>query len=178
MDPQARVTSIEALEAFRARLILFLGKSRSRIDDVLDEAHRTRSWLQQDRLLRWEAEIRRRKRALDQAEQELLTAKLSAWRENIVREKMAVRRAQAALDEAAEKLRNVKRWIKNYESAMDPLLKKLGTLRGILDNDLPKAGAYLMQAQKTLETYAETRLSGAAGPQEPPQPPETGEEKP
>jgi hypothetical protein len=177
MEQQARVTSIEVLESFRARLILFLGKARSCIDDVLDEANRTRSWLQQDRLLRWEAEIRRRQRALDQAEQELLTAKLSAWRENIMREKMVVRRAQLAVDEAVEKLRNVKRWIKNYEPAVTPLLKKLGALRGTLDNELPKAGAFLMQAQKTLETYAGTRLATAQTPQEEP-PLENREEKP
>jgi hypothetical protein len=166
MDQQARVTSIEALETFRARLVLFLGKARSHVDDVLGEAHRTRSWLQQDRIVRWEGEIRRRQKVLDQAQQELLTAKLSAWRDNVVREKMAARKARAALDEAAEKLRNVRRWVKNYEPAMDPLLKKLETLRGVLDNDLPLAGAFLVQAQRTLETYAETRLSPQAGPQD------------
>jgi hypothetical protein len=172
---QARVTSIESLEAFRARLVIFLGKARSHIDNVLDEAHRTRAWLQQDRLMRWEAEFRRRKRALDQAEQELLTAKLSAWRDNIIREKMAVRKAQMAVDEAGEKIRNVKRWIKSYEPAMDPLLKKLGVLRGILDNDLPKAGAFLFQAQRTLEAYAETWMRSPGGA--PPAPaPEAGEE--
>ena len=72
MADQANVTSFDALETFRTNLILFLNKTRVRVDEVGDEIRRTRGWLQNDQRVHWEGEIRRRRRTLSQAEQELL----------------------------------------------------------------------------------------------------------
>ena len=69
---------------------------------------------------------------------------------------MAVRRAKQAFVEAEEKLQNVKRWARNYESCIAPLAKKLESLRGVLDHDLPKAVSYLLRTQESLDLYAET----------------------
>jgi len=156
MADQAQVTSFDALETFRANLILFLSGARLRVDEVGSEIRRTRGWVQNEQRLHWEGEIRRRRRTLDQAEQELLNAKLSSFRDNFSVELMAVRRAKQAFVEAEEKLQNVKRWSRNYESCVAPLAKKLESLRGVLDHELPKAVSYLLQIQKSLESYAET----------------------
>lgn len=156
MADQAKITSFDALETFRTNLILFLNKAHARVDEVGDEIRRTRGWLQSDRRVYWEGEIRRRRRALDQAEQELLNAKMSSFRENLSREMLAARRAKDALMEAEEKLQNVKRWTRNYESMVAPLAKKLESLRGVLDHDLPKAISHLVETQQNLGAYAET----------------------
>lgn len=156
MADQARVTSFDALESFRTNLILFLNKARLRLDEVGGEIRRTRGWLQSDQRLHWEGEIRRRRRTLDQAEQELLNARMSSFRDNYSVEMMAVRRAKLACSEAEEKLQNVKRWSRNYESSIAPLAKKLESLRGVLDHELPKAISYLLRTQEALESYAET----------------------
>lgn len=171
MAEQAQITSFDALETFRTNLILFLHKAHARVDEVGDEIRRTRGWLQSDRRVHWEGEIRRRRRALDLAEQELLNARMSSLRENLTREMVAARQAKQALAEAEEKLQNVKLWIRNYESLIAPLQKKLESLRGVLDHDLPKAVSYLVQTQQNLAEYSESGApreakSGPPGQQE------------
>ena len=155
MTNQVRVTSIDALEALRSALIIFLTKSRRSLDDARDDARRTRAWIQHDQRFHWEGQVRQRQKKLDQAEQELLSAKLSGLRDNLAFQQNAVRKARAALVEAEEKLRAVKRWARDFDNAADPLLKRLEGLRQYLDFELPDAIAYLVQAQRTLDAYTE-----------------------
>ena len=163
MADQAQVTSFDALEIFRTNLILFLNKARIQADEAGGEIRRTQGWLQNDQRLYWEREIRRRRRALDQAEADLLNAKMSNLRDNHSVELLAARRAKKAFVEAEEKLQNVKRWSRNFESSVAPLAKKLESLRGVLDHELPKAVSFLLELQKTLESYAEIGTSRDPG---------------
>ena len=156
MAQQVRVTSIDALEALRSALIIFTSKARRSLDDVGDDVRRTRMWLQHDQRFHWEGQVRQREKKLGQAEQELLSAKLSGLRDNLVIQQNAVRKAKAALEEAEGKLRNVKRWNRDFDSAADPLVKRLESLRSYLDFELPDAIAYLVQAQRTLDAYTES----------------------
>ena len=162
MATQVRVTSLDALEALRSALIIFLTKSRRSLDDARDDARRTRSWIQHDQRFHWEGQVRQRQKKLDQVEQELLSAKLSGLRDNLVFQQNAVRKAKAALVEAEEKLRVVKRWARDFDNAADPLLKRLEGLRQYLDFELPNAITYLVQAQRTLEAYTEGPAPEAA----------------
>lgn len=157
MAEQAKVSSLDALQAFRASLIVFLGDAHRSMDEVGDAVRRTRGKLQNDWRTHWEGEIRKRRRLLDQAEGELLSAKLSNLRDNISAQQNAVRKAKEALDHAEKKLRAVKAWSRNFDSASDPLVKRIDSLRHVLDFDLPKAIAFLLQAQQTLEAYAELK---------------------
>lgn len=162
MADQARVSSIEALESLRATLIVFHERARRCVDEVTEEINRRRIWVQQDQRHHWERELRKRNRALDAAEQELLAAKLSTLRDNIKAQQDAVRKCKAAVAEGEEKMRNVKIWTRDYSHEVDPLARRLEALRHYLDHDLPKAIAYLVQAQETLAGYAE--ISSAAAP--------------
>lgn len=164
MAEQARVTSIEALEAFRAHLINYLQEAHQHLDSVTDDVRRMRGWVQMDQRTHWQAEGRRRARALELAEQELFSAKLSGLRDNLTTQELAVRRARAAVEEAEDKLRNVKRWTRNFDHEADPLLKRVDGLRQLLDHDMPKAISYLLQAQTTLEDYAQTAPASTAAP--------------
>lgn len=155
MPDQARVSSIEALESLRATLLVFHERARRCVDEVSEEINRTRIWVQQDQRHHWERELRKRNRALDAAEQELLAAKLSALRDNVKAQIDAVRKAKAAVAEGEEKLRNTKVWTRDFSHEVDPLTRRLEGLRHFLDHDLPKAVAYLVQAQGTLAGYAE-----------------------
>ena len=155
MSTQAKVTSLDALETFRASMIIFVNKAHSSVDQVSDEIRRTRVWIQQEQRMVWENEIRRRTRALAQAEQELLSAKMIKLLDNLSVQQTAVRKAKLALEEAEHKLRNVKRWSRDFDSTFDPLAKRLESLRAYLAHDFPKGTAWLAQAQKTLESYGE-----------------------
>jgi len=153
---QAKVTSSEALDFFRANLIIFQGKARRSLDDAADELRRTRMWLQHDQRVRWENELKTCRQKLARAEQELLSAKLSGLRDNITFQVNAVRKAQAALAHAEEKQRHVKKWNQNFDAIADPLGKRLEGLRQFLDFNLPKGISFLVQASRIIEEYAET----------------------
>lgn len=170
MAEQARVSSIEALEALRATLIVFLERAHRSVDEVGDEIRRMRSWVQQDQRHHWERELRKRNRALDAAEQELLTAKLSNLRDNIKLQQDLVRKCKAAVAQGEDKLRNVKLWTRDFPHEIDPLARRLEGLRHYLDHDLPKAIAYLVQAQQTLAGYAEISTTPPSAPSSAPPP--------
>jgi hypothetical protein len=154
MATQAKITSTEALETFRAALIVFLDRSRRALDDAGDEFRRLRQWIQQDQRIHWEGEFRRRTKKLEQTQQELMSARLSTNQQgSLMVRQMAVNKAQRALAEADAKLRKLKSWSQNFDSAADPIIKRMDRLNQSL-NDLPKAIAYLVAVQKTLEAYA------------------------
>jgi hypothetical protein len=155
MANQVRVTSLDALETFRAHLIIFLAKAVGAVDEVGDEVRRTRSWVHNDQRLFWETQIKKRRRALDQAQGEYMNARLSKLQDNTAAQKQAVLKAKRELAEAEEKLLAVKTWIRNFDHCTDPLMKRMSGLRQFLDFDMPKAVAFLVQAQKTLEEYTQ-----------------------
>ena len=163
MANQAKVTSIDVLEELRAALIVFVSKARRAADHASDKARRMRAWLQNDQRMHWEGEIRRRKRALDQATQELYSARLAGQADLVAVRQIAVRKMRHIVEEAEGKLQNVKRWNQNFGTAADPLLKKVDSLREFMDHAMPDAIAYLSNAQKSLEAYAEdVRPAGEA----------------
>jgi hypothetical protein len=157
MATHAKVTSIDALEAFRASLIVFLNKTHSALDQESDEIRRTRSWIQNDQRTHWEGEIRRRARILAQVEQELLSARMTKAADNLTVQQMAVHKAKRSLEEAEAKMRKVKLWIRDFDGAVDPLAKGLNSLRAFLDHDMPQGIAYLAEVQKIMEGYMEVQ---------------------
>jgi hypothetical protein len=156
MAERAHITSIDALESFRAHLILFTTAAHRSLDEVGDQVRRIRLWLQNDQRLHWESELGKRTRAFDEARQELLGARLSGLRNAISNREANVRIAKQALVMAETKLRAVKTWSRDYDTSVDPLVKRLQSLRHFLDHDMPKAMAWLVQAQRTLESYSES----------------------
>jgi hypothetical protein len=173
MSNQANVTSVDALDTFRASLIIFQSKARRALDDAADEMRRMRMWIQHDQRLRWESELRKCRQQLSLAEQELFSAKLSNLRDNISFQQNAVRKARIAVAHAEEKLQKIKMWNRNFDSVADPLAKRLEGLRQFIDFNLPKGTTFLVQAARTLDDYAETHA-----PQEAPAPATTPEGAP
>jgi hypothetical protein len=165
----ARITSLEVLETFRSALIVFLSAARRSVDEVTEEVRRTRLWLQHDQRMHWEGQIRRRQKLLDAAVQELFSARLSGAHMSTSAKEMAVRKAKQAVAEAEEKLRNVKRWNRDFDHKADPLVKRLESLRFYLDYELPKGVSFLSEAQKILEAYV-TSAPAPAGPPPPTDP--------
>jgi hypothetical protein len=155
MPQTAKVTSIEAIDAFKASLIVYLEKAGCVLDDVSDDVLRTRIWLQTDRQLHWKNQTRQRTRELSQAEQELLTARLSGLPEAIKARQMAVNKARLALREAEERLACVKQWMRQFETQVESRAKVVTQLRHSLAHDMRKAVAFLEGAAATLAAYAD-----------------------
>jgi len=156
MAQQARVTSIEELEAFRASLVRFIEHARRALDDATGEVHRTRGWLEVDRTLHWDRELKRAKRALEQAEQELYSAGLSSIKTSDSFRKMAVLKARRRLAETQERRKAVKHWRQVFEQETGPLLHHVEALYDKLARGLPAGVASLGESIRALEAYAET----------------------
>ena len=163
MSTQARITSLEALETLRAALVVFVSKSKASVDGVRETVKRTRQWLQADQRTHWEGEIRRRRRALDQAVQELYSARLTKMTATITMREAVVRLAKEAVEEAENKLRAVKRWSQNFDAASDPLVKKVESLRDYLEHNMTDAVTFLHRVRDILDAYTER-----SAPQAPP----------
>ncbi len=164
MAEQAQVKSVDALHALRNAVVIYQAKSKRAMDMALEEVARMRQWLQVDRRLHWEGQIRQISRVLEQARAELMTVRLSAMVDRSFRHEEAVRRAENALAHARDKLLQVKRWSRDFDNAVGPHVRRLESVREHYQFDLPKASAWLHQAQVTLEAYAERNSNASAAP--------------
>ncbi len=156
MATEAKVRSLDALESFRASLIVFMTRARRAIDQVGEEVARTRQWMMNDQRIHWTEQLRKRMRAMKQAEQELFSAKLSTLKSSVTRQEQAVRKAKEQVDEAEMKMRSVKNWNRDFDRIADPLVKKLDSVRQFLEHSVPRGVAYLETTQRILESYAGT----------------------
>lgn len=160
MPEAARITSVEAVEAFRADLLVYLDKARLVVEEVGEEVTRTRAWLQDDRGPHWAQQVRRRTVLLLERQQELFTARLG--QQNIQSQLVAVRRAQQALEEAEGKVKTIKRWLRDYPIEVEPLARHADLLRHALVSDMGKAVVLLTQIIATLHAYAAMKAPAAA----------------
>jgi hypothetical protein len=159
---QARITSVEAIERFRAALIVFTSQARPALEEISGEMTRTRLWLENDQRRFWENERRVRNKKLERAQQELFSARLSQFQESTALQLMMVNRAQRAVHDAEEKLARLKRWDRELENRSAPLLKEVEQLHSFLTAEMPKAVAYLSQVVRALDAYADAGASGNA----------------
>ena len=161
MPERAHVRSVDALEAFRSNLIVYLSKARPTLEEVSAAVQRMRGWLEGEQRTHWENEFRRRSRALQEAQAALFSSRMSRLRETSAAEQMAVQRAKRARDEAEAKLRVIKQWNRVFDNRVDPLVKQMDKLHSVLAQDLVQALAFLTQAIRTLDAYAEVAPAAA-----------------
>jgi hypothetical protein len=166
MPERAHVTSVDALESFRASLIIYLSKARPTLEEVSADVQRMRGWLEGEQRTYWENEFRRRSQALQEAQAALFSSRMSRMREASAAEQMAVQRAKRALDEAEAKLRVLKQWNRVFDNRVDPLVKQMEKLHTVLAHDMVQAVAFLAQVIRKLDAYAQvappTAVPGAA----------------
>jgi hypothetical protein len=155
MPERAKVTSLEAIEDFRAKLILYREKAGRVLDEVSDDVIRTRVWLESDRQTHWQNTIRRLTRELEQRQQELFSAELSGLLEASVLQRAAVQKARHAIRSAEEKLSLVRQWQRQFDPRVEPAARQVEKLRHNLGHDLGLAVAWLNEMTKTLSAYLE-----------------------
>lgn len=160
MPGQAQITSIDSLETFRADLVVYLSQMQPVMDEAASEVIRMKFWLQNEQREFWENQARRRRRQLEDAQAELLNARLSRLQVSSSAQQLAVHRAKHAVQETEEKLVLLKKWDRELENLTDPLLKPVSQLQGFLTTDLKKAVAYLAQSVQALEAYTAVAAPG------------------
>ena len=163
MAERSHVSSVEAIEAFRASVIVFLAKARPTVEEVSSEVVRMGLWLENNQRDYWVKEIRRLTRKLEEAQAELFTARLDQMKGATALQEMAVHRVKRELREAEDKLAVTKKWSREIQNFTQPLLKEVEQLHTFFTTDMVRAIAYLAQVVKTLDAYAGVAPPGAAG---------------
>ena len=166
MSDQANVTSIDALEAFRADLIRYIERAHVALEDSEGEVRRTRSWVEVDRATYWTMQFKQRVKKLEQAEAELYNVAITRPRENHAVQKMQVEKAKHDLDEAELKIRKLKHWRQTFDNRVTPLLRRLDPMFFLVCQHLPKEVHTLTESIKNLQAYAE-RVPIALNPHPP-----------
>lgn len=162
MPDSAKVTSLEAIEDFRAKLIVYRDKASRVLDEVGDQVTRTRLWLETDRPAHWQSQIKQHTRELEQAQQELFSAQLSGLRDASYAQQAAVQKCRLAIREAEERVKLVKQWQRQFDQRVESPARQVEKLRHTLSNDLGQALAWLNEVTKTLTNYAELSPTGSA----------------
>ncbi|MCS1411868.1 MAG: hypothetical protein M2R45_05070 [Verrucomicrobia subdivision 3 bacterium] len=157
MSDKAHLSSVDALDRFRNRLIHYLEKTTAVVDEVSSEVRGTHVWLQDRQKRYWEHQVQQRTRALEEAQHEAFGARLSQFRESTNAQQMAVHRAKRALRQAEEKLQLVNIWNRRYQSEVEPLSREVEKLRTILVQDLRKGVAHLDRILQSLDGYLDRR---------------------
>jgi len=173
MADRAQVTSVEAIEAFRWALVVYLSKARPALEEMGSEVQRSKQWLQNDQRRHWETEMKMRSKKLEREQAELFSVSMSKFQEVSAAQQLLVQRAKAAVEEAQGKLAMLKKWDRELENRSEPLVKQVDQFQSFVTTEMPKAIAYLSQAIRALEAYTQVRISGGAEA-----PPEKIEEPP
>lgn len=155
MSDQVNISSIDAIEAFRADLIQYIAKARVALEDMEGDVRRTQTWLDTDRVQHWGRQIKHWTKMLHQAEQELYSANLTNPQASNAIHKMNVSKARRKLEAAEEKMRMVKYWRQKFETRATPLLRQLDPMFHLVGQQLPKGVHSLGEAIKSLQAYAE-----------------------
>lgn len=167
---QARITSIQALEAFRAEFAEFLVDAQDALTGVEMEIRRAEAWLQ-DQQKHWQAEIRKRTEDVQRAKSELSVRNYQnrdGHGMGNTDQKKALRLAQIRLEEAEAKLANCRRWGPQLHHAIHEYHGPARLLAGSLDTEGVQALALLGNKLAALEAYLklavpETAATAPAG---------------
>ncbi len=152
---QARAGSIEAVDAFRAHLVVYLARAGAVLEEVEGDLQRARMWLEGDRRVYWEQERRRRARKLEETQAALFSARLSAFGQGSAVQQADVLLARRSLEEAEEKLRRIRAWVRGFDSRTEALRRQLHSAESYLGHDMAQAVASLSETVRLLQAYAD-----------------------
>ena len=176
MSSQAEVHSIEALKDFRAVLALYSDDALAALGAVEAEIRRTSRWLQEDRPVYWQEQIKRRREQVASAKAEVFKRKLQKkpdYSPSMSEPLEALRRAEASLADAEKRMTLVKKWQSLFHQAMLEYHGSSQRLKDLAASDVPLALNVLTRIIDALEAYLRvappsslglSSALGAAGP--------------
>lgn len=165
MADQARVTSIEAIEAFRPSLVKFIEECSAALLSAEADAGRTAMWLRGDMLPFWKKQVRIRQENLTRAKSQLTIRQHEKDGESraTVDERKAVEKAQRRLAEAQEKYERTRAWARKLEKAQDDFRGAVGAYKSLLEQQMPRALAALDHSIASLDSYTKLKPKAAPG---------------
>jgi hypothetical protein len=167
MAPSARVTSIDALAAFKADLARFGSDAANALAGLQVQVRRAFEWLEA-KLGEWLSELRRRQELVTRAKLELMQQDYGRGESRgpgHTEKKIALERAVARLREAEAKVAACKHWANALPQEVIECDGPARRLAGVLESDLRQALALLEQKVQALESYVALTSATAAEPE-------------
>lgn len=161
MAETARVLSIDALAALRAKLIIFQGKATIALAEMSSDVQRTSTWLRTDRSAHWRNQIRLREMRLVDARNDLNRARMAGVQRSCDMELQALRVAKRRVEEARLKLEATKKWGHLFDTKAAAHIARLRKVLTTFEMGLPDAVAQLDGMINSLAAYAETKAPPA-----------------
>ena len=166
MSPAAKVTSIDAVQAFAAALERFHEEASNALEELGLQVRRAKEWVQDDRRQYWDQQVRRGWQKVTEARIQLEQAKtfrrIADYRPSCIDEKKALEGAKRRLRLAEEKVEAVRHWSRVVEHAVGEYRGEIGPLTAWLEVDAPQALATLKRLTEALDTYVAISTSPEA----------------
>ncbi len=166
MSESARVESIDALKHFRVALFKFAEAANVAMSDAESEMHHVQNWLDNEQLIHWQSQIRKRTDIVGRAKEAVRMKKLfkdsSGRTPSAVEEEKALRIAQARLEEAEQKLLAVKKYTRVLQRETQSYKGSVQRFATTVQSDLPVAAATLDGLIGSLEAYVALTPADAA----------------
>ena len=165
MSTAAKITSIDALAAFRAALVKFREALDAALVALELEGQRPVDWVEVDRARYWPQQGRKAAEALSEAKLALERCEVRVSSEDTkycYDERKAVEKAKRRLQLTEEKTQATKRWKVEMRKRHEDFHVQIAKGRQYLEADLPPAIAELDRMLEALRRYAET--TGAQNP--------------
>lgn len=166
MSNQAEVHSIDALRDFRAALTLYGEDALAALGAAEAEIRRTVQWLQQERPMYWQEQIKRRRERVAAARADLFRLKLQKTPEHhpsLAEPKERLRVAEASLQDAEKRLMAVRKWQPALNQAVMEYHGSVQRLKDLAATDVPRAAALLARIVEALEAYLQVHPPAGGG---------------
>jgi hypothetical protein len=167
MAQSARVTAIQALVDFKAKLCRFGIEANNALAGLDMQIRRIFEWLEEQTDY-WRGEIRRCQELVTRAKNQLYQRKAMGTTHGrgpgYTEQEVALEEAQERLREAETKLENCRYWTVNFPREVTECEGPARQLTSMLESDLRRAVAHLDQKILALEAYVQLTSGGADVP--------------
>jgi hypothetical protein len=156
MSSQAAVHSIDELKNLRVALALYGEDTLATLGAVEAEVRRTLRWLQEERPVYWQEQIKRRREQVALAKSEVFRRNLQKrpdYTPPMSEQKEALRKAEASLQDAEKRLAMVRKWQPVFNQAILEYHASIQRLKDLAAADVPRAVNVLTRIVDALEAY-------------------------
>ncbi|MDY0168714.1 MAG: hypothetical protein RBS80_19350 [Thermoguttaceae bacterium] len=157
MGGRARVTSLDALDAFAAALRVFQDEAARAIEGVEMNVRAAADWVRLERKEYWNRQLRRSEQRTHEAKINLQRCqtlrRVDDYRPACVEEKRDLERARRRQELCRRQVEVVSQWSRKVDRAVNEYQGGVSQLARWLETDVDRAVAVLERLRRTLEAY-------------------------
>ena len=156
MSKQAKITSVEALDSFRAAVVQFRSLTMRGLSGVQQDVRRLQYWVDKEQPMAWRQRVRKSQAEMDNARSDMERAKISRPNDTaqmFFEQRRAMERARAKQREAEERLELLKKWSRRLDHQATLLRSGLQPLTNMLEADLDLLVARMNVLAKHIDAY-------------------------